>query len=220
MRRRRTLAALLCLLLALLGPFGAAAEESTWQTLCTQHGLEGTDVIAWLEIPGYPLCQPVMQHPIDDAFYARHAPDGSDDACGAVYVQAKYNASDFSDPVTLLYGSSASEEAPFGRLQEQYSGSFDDCRMIFLHTREGTQAYLVFAALPYSSVHILHYYNFRNARRYTSFFDSVFSTRALGMHLDRDSRPIAGSDQVIILSTGLRGDPLQRYLVMAKKISQ
>ena len=129
MRRRRTLAALLCLLLALLSPFGAAAEENTWQTLCTQYGLEGTDVIAWLEIPGYPLCQPVMQHPTDDAFYARHAPDGSENAYGAVYVQAKYNASDFSDPVTLLYGSSATEDAPFGRLQEQYSGSFDDCRI-------------------------------------------------------------------------------------------
>lgn len=38
------------------------------------------------------------------------------------------------------------------------------------------------------------------------------------MHLDEDNRPVAGKDRVLILSTGLRGDPLQRYLVMAKLI--
>ena len=37
------------------------------------------------------------------------------------------------------------------------------------------------------------------------------------MHLDENNRPEAGRDQVLILSTALRGDSLQRYLVMARR---
>lgn len=216
MRKPRVLALLLSALLY-LGSTGTA--ESPWEALCRQHGLTGDSVSAWLEIPGADLCEPVMRHPADDIFYASHAPDGSPDPFGALFVQARYNAGDLSDPVTIIYGSSAGAGAPLRDLQESYSGSFDACRILYLHTPAGTQEYLVFAALPYSSLHILHYYNFRLAKRYDSFFDSVFSTRALGMHLDGDNRPSAGIDQVVILSTALRGDPLQRYLVMAKRIS-
>lgn len=218
MRCTRVIALLLCTLLS-LGSVAATAENA-YQALCQQQGLQDAAVIAWIDIPGASICEPVMRHPNDDLYYSMHAPDGKESATGTLFVQAKYNAADFSDPVTLIYGSSASEEAPWGRLQELYSGSFDSCRLLYLHTPEETQEYLVFSALPYSSIHILHYYNFRIGRQYDSFFDSVFSTRALGMHLDEDNRPVSGKDQVIIFSTALRGDSLQRYLVMAKRIIQ
>lgn len=219
MRRNHTIVCLLLLLLAL--GIGSAAAESQYEALCSQHGLHSQNLIAWLDIPAASFCQPVMRHPNDDAYYAKRDANDRPNPNGALYVQAKYNAADFSDPVTLIYGGSAAEDAPFGNLQQLYSGSNSGkSRTVYLHTKEGSQEYLVFAALPYSSIHILHYYDFRIERRYTAFFNSVFSTRALSMHLDENSRPEAGKDQVLILSTGLRGDPLQRYLVMAKKISQ
>ena len=210
------LAVLLCLLLG-AGCVGAT-EVQSYQTLCEQYGLLNSEVIAWLEIPGFSFCEPIMRHPDNDSYYATHDANGNENAYGALYVQAKYNAADFSDPVTLIYGSSASSEAGFGNLQEWFSGYFEQGRHLFIHTPEMTQEYLVFAALPYSSIHILHYYDFGMERRYDSFFESVFYTRALGMHLDQKNRPESGKDQVIIFSTGLRGDPLQRYLVMAKRI--
>jgi len=196
-----------------------ASGETTYQSLCAQHNLNSADVIAWLEIPGAALREPVMRHPEDDTYYAGHGADGKENPFGALYVQAKYNAADFLDPVTLIYGSSMSETAPFGKLQQLYSGSFAQCRSVYMHLPEKTCEYVVFAAIPYTSIHILHYYDFTTERRYNSFFDSVFSTRALGMHLDEDNRPEAGKDCVVILSTGLRGDSLQRYLVMAKPVS-
>lgn len=208
-----------CLLLLFLAG-GVAAAENTYQSLCEQRGLENPDVIAWLEIPGASLCEPILRHPDDDAYYAKHDADGDELTYGTLYVQAGYNAADFSDPVTLIYGSSTVESAPFGKLQELYSGSFDQCRTLYVHTPESTDEYVVFAAVPHSSIHILYYYDFRSERRYNTFFDGVFSTRALGMHLDEDNRPEPGNDQVLILSTGLRGDPMQRYLVMAKLVTQ
>lgn len=216
MRRRGILAVLLSLLFCLT--VDCAAAQTALQLLCQQQNVKNPDVIAWLEIPGAEISEPVLCHPEDDGYYAKRSADGYSSAYGSLYIQAKYNAGDFSDPVTIIYGNSLSTSAPFGMLQELYSGSFSQCQNFYLHTQEATQEYAVFAAIPYSSVHILHYNNFLNERRYQKFFDDVFSTRALGMHLDEDNRPVAGKDRVLILSTGLRGDPLQRYLVMAKLI--
>lgn len=218
MKSRRLWILGLCLLMCLL--CGAAAAEGDFQRLNRQAGLENPHVAAWLEIPGASMSLPVMYHPTDDAYYGKHAPDGTDAPYGSVYIQARYNAAGFTDPVTILYGSSAAAGTPFRNLQERFSGRFDQCRSVFIHTQEGTREYVVFAAIPYSSVHILHYYDFRSTRRFDTFFDGIFSTRALGMHLDENNRPEPGADQVLILSTGLRGDSLQRYLVMAKLVTQ
>lgn len=197
-----------------------ALADASYQELCQQQKLTNPDIIAWVEIPGASYCEPVMRHPTDDSYYAKNGADGEANLYGSLYVQAKYNAADFSDPVTLIYGSSALNSAPLGLLQELYSGRYDRCRTLYLHMPEETHEYEVFAAIPYASIHILHYYDFRDAGRYESFFNSVFSTRALGMHLDEDKKPEPEKDQVLILSTGLRGDTLQRYLVMAKRVTQ
>lgn len=218
MRSKGWIALAVCLVLWTISAVTLA--ESTYQELCRQNGYKNPDIIAWLEVPGAAICEPVMRHPTDDSYYSAKAPDGKENRNGALYVQAKYNAGDFSDPVTMIYGNSTSETAPFYELQELYSGSFDACRTVYLHTPEATQEYEVFASVPHSSIHILHYYDFHSARRYKSFFDSIFSTRALGMHLMEEDRPQGGKDRVIILSTGLRGDPLQRYLVMAKTVKK
>lgn len=218
MRGRKVIAVwlMLCLLLAA----GSACAQGSFASLNSQNGITSPDAGAWLEIPGAHLSLPVMQHPEDDAYYASHDARGSESAAGALYTQKTYNVADFSDPVTIIYGSSAHDRAPFGRLQEMYSGSFDQCRTLYLHLPQETREYAVFAALPYSSIHILHYYDFRVERRYNSFFNSVFSTRALGMHLDEDNKPAHGTGHVIILSASLRGDKSQRYLVMAKQVTQ
>ena len=213
----RVLCAAMCLLL-LTGV--AAGARADYESLCRVADIAGTNVIAWLEIPGASVCEPVMRHGTDDVYYASHDAHGADSQYGTLFVQAGYNSADFSDPVTLIYGSSLREDAPFGMLQQMYSGSFNDCRQIWLHTPDGTREYRVFVAVPYSSIHILHYYDFQRERRFEDFFDDVFSTRALGMHLAEDSRPVYGGGQVLILSTGLRGDAMQRYLVMAGEVSK
>ena len=217
MRGRRIIAVwlMVCLLLAA----GSACAQSSYQTLCSQNGVTSPDAGAWLEIPSVGLTLPVMQHPQDDAFYASHDARGNESPTGTLYTQPTYNRADFSDPVTIVYGSSANEYAPYGRLQEWYSGSFDKCRTIYLHLPQETREYTVFAALPYSSIHILHYYDFSVARRYDSFFSTVFSTRALGMHLDESNKPAHGTGHVLILSASLRGDKSQRYLVMAGQVT-
>lgn len=208
----------ICLLAWCVWCMGAASAQTTYDVLCDESRLEKSNVTAWIEVKEASFCQPVMQHPQDDAYYSSHDSRDRESTGGALYTQASYNSREFSDPVTIIYGSSSKEGAVFRNLQELYSGHFDVCRKIYLHLPEETREYEVFAAIPYSSVHILHYYDFSMERRFTSFFDDVFSTRVLGMHLVEEDRPEIG-DKVLILSTGLRGDNLQRYLVMAKLVT-
>ena len=206
-----------CLLAWLIGGIYAAQAECQFDVLCSQNTVVREDVVAWIEIAGADIRWPIMRHASDDGFYSSHDASGVESPMGAVYMQGSYNAGDFSDPVTVLYGSSKQEGAPFRDLQELYSGYFKKSRIILLHLPEKTVQYGVFAAVPYSSTHILHYYKFNVERRYNAFFDDVYSTRQLGMHLDKAGRPEYG-EQVLILSTGLRGEPMQRYLVMAKRV--
>ena len=204
-----------CLLAWVIGCCGAALAESSFDALCAESSVNRTETAAWIEIPGGSFCMPVMRSAQDDAFYSGHDPSGRESEHGALYMQAAYNAADFSDPVTIIYGSSRTEGDPFRDLQEMYSGRFGELKDIRLHLPDKTLDYEVFAAVPYSSIHILHYYDFTVERRFAGFFDSVYTLRQLGMHLDEENRPAAG-DKVLILSTGLRGDRMQRYLVMAK----
>lgn len=204
---------------AVLMCFSWAYAQGRYDSLCDEANLSGEQVTAWLEIESAGFCQPVMQHPQDDVFYSGHDPYGEEMKGGCLFTQATYNARDFSDPVTIIYGSSSGEGTVFRDLQETYSGDLESNRNIFLHTPNGTQEYVVFAAVPYSAVHILHYYDFAVERKFTGFFDGVFETRLLGMQLAEEDRPETG-DRVLILSTGLRGDDMQRYLVMAKLVTQ
>ena len=196
----------------------ASAESSTYDALCEKSAVNREDAAAWLEISGTSFCQPIMQHSLDDSYYSTHNANDEESETGALYTQKTYNSKDFSDPVTIVYGSSQTDGAPFRNLQELYSGQFEDCREIMMYLPEETRQYEVFAAVPYSSIHILHYYNFSSEQRFESFFNSAYSTRLLGMHLVEENRP-EFEDKILILSTGLRGDKMQRYLVMAKLVT-
>lgn len=214
MKKYLRLCALLMLFLLLAN---TAAAENAYEAYCREHAVSNVNLTAVIEIPGVNTLWPVMQHPTDHAFYATHDMTDAENTVGTLYTQSAYNLKDFSDPVTLIYGGSGKENSPLRNLQEWYSGSFDACRTILLHLPDRTEEYTVFAAVPFSSIHILHYYNFRSEQRFVRFFDEVYQTRKLGMHLDTVLKPEPG-ERVLILSTSHRGDSEQRYLVMAKVI--
>lgn len=213
---RKTLMMLfaLCLLMS----FSGVTEESkSYEKLIEENRdtLTEENAIAFLEIPSIGLLLPVMQHPQDDGFYLKHNALGEESAQGALYTEKTYNEKDFSDPVTVIYGRRMDDQTMFGALQQLYSSSFDDAKDIYLYLPGEVRHYTAFAAVPFSNIHIMYSYNFRHSRMREAFFDEVFATRRPGVQLDDGLRPESG-DKVIILSTGLKGDATQRYLVIAK----
>ena len=209
-----------CICLALCMLLGISAfqeEEKTFESLAGQagEGISLDQLTAFIEIPGANILYPVMQHPTDDGFYLEHDPFGNESASGSLFTQVTYNSAFYTDPVTVIYGRRMDDESMFGGLQKLYSGSFESVREIKLYLPGEVREYTVCAAVPFSNIHIVHYYNFRLSRSFEAFFDEVYAVRRPGAQLVEAMRPEFG-ENVIILSTGLRGDATQRYLVIAK----
>jgi len=177
---------------------------------------KNSDIYAWLEIDGTNISYPIVQDPEDETFYLDHNSDRAYSANGAIFSEAIYNRTDLSDPVTLLYGHHMRDGAMFGNLQKYYSDAdfFADHGIIRVYTPEATLEYGVFAAIPYSSSHILYYNDFTDPEVFETFFDAIFNVRELGANFNEEYAPEVG-DRVLILSTCLIGNNTRRFLVMA-----
>lgn len=195
-------------------PTIAPATEATldFQTMWETN----PDICAWIEIEGTKVDYPVLQSPDDDNKYLNTAADGSYYIGGSIFTQATYNSRDFNDPVTLIYGHTMLSGTLFGQLQTTYSGAegFAEHREIRLYLPEEVRTYTVFAAVPYSNIHIPATYDFTKEYWFHNFFDSISDIRELGAQFDREITP-EYDDRVIILSTCMNEDSTRRFLVMA-----
>jgi len=176
------------------------------------------DIYAWIEVPGTKISYPVLQSATDDAFYLDHNEKKQSDVKGAVFSEHRFNGTDFSDAVTVLYGhnmSSKYQSRMFGELQalywdEEFLRNNDEI-VIYLPDRE--LHFEIFAALPFSRMHLLHYYYTEKQEPFELMIDNIYSTRLLNTVLLEDRRPVFG-DQLVVLSTCLSGDNRYRYLVI------
>ena len=172
------------------------------------------DIYAWIEIDGTDINHPVLQSATDDTYYLTHNSDGNYSAGGSIFTEKEYNAKDFSDPVTILYGHHTMTGAIFSHLQEYFSDPkfFEKDPVINIYTPEGQLQYHVFAAVPYSDDHLLYTHDFTDADVFNVFINTVFSVRDLGAHFNEEYRP-EPDDRVLILSTCYQGTS-GRFLVM------
>ena len=158
----------------------------------------------------------MLQSATNDEKYLTTAYNGSYYIGGSLFTQATYNSSDFNDPVTVIYGHTMPDGTLFGQLQSVYTNSwtFSSCSDIKLYVPGEVRHYKVFAAVPYSNIHIMYSYDFSQEYWYNLFFKHVLDTRTLGANFDTESTP-EFSDRVLILSTCINEDSTKRFLVMA-----
>ena len=178
--------------------------------------LTNPEIIAWLEIEGTYIDYPVLQSPDNDKKYLNRAYDGSWYVGGALFTEATYNSTDFNDPVTIIYGHTMPWSILFGSLQQNYSDSaaFRRNSDITLYLPDETRHYTVFAAVPFSKMHVMHTYDFSERYLFNTFFKQVGKIREIGANFNREAFPEWG-DRVLILSVCLNEDTTRRYLVMA-----
>lgn len=173
------------------------------------------DIYAWIRIPGTSVDYPIVQSATDDSFYLDHDSDKNYNVNGAIFSEHQYNRTDFTDSVTVLYGHNMASGAMFGDFQSLYwDREFlleNDSIEIYLPDREMT--FEICAALPYSRMHLLHYYHTEKEKPFNMFVDDLFSARTLSGVLIEERKPSFG-DQVLVLSTCLSGDNRYRYLVI------
>jgi len=179
------------------------------------------DIYAWLYIPDTEVNYPILQRAGDDGFYLNHNSEGKSNKAGAIFTEETYTETDFSDPVTLVYGHYVRSGILFGGLQTTYSTleGMETHRDVVVYLPDQELHYQVFAAVPHDMRHILYYNDFTDPDVFQAFLEQVLSVRSINASIDK-SVEVTVEDQLLILSTCLQGDSHQRYLVLAKRTDE
>lgn len=180
---------------------------------------ENPEIYAWLYIPNTDINYPLLQHDGDDAYYLNRDSEGNSNSNGALFTEHTYNGTDFTDPVTVVYGHHMRSGAMFGNLQAIYSepDGITDCGEIVVYLPDRELHFAVWAAVPYDNRHILYNFHFENEWAYNAFLNSVSSVREIDA-VYSDEVTVSTEDQLLILSTCLKGNSQKRYLVLAKRV--
>ena len=168
------------------------------------------NIYAWIRIPGTPVNYAVVQHSRNDLYYNNHGVDKSYYSGGSIFSQ-RYNAKDFQDPVTVLYGHNRKSKTMFAPLNDFASKEvFDAHPTVYIYTPKAVYEYTIFAAYPHSSEHLMVEHDFFDEAEFNAYFGSLKD--GIDTNYRRDLFPEAG-DKVLTLSTCYKSNRLQRYLV-------
>ena len=173
-----------------------------------------TDIKGWLEIPDTNITYPVVRHDTDNTFYLNHDSKGEYSAYGSIFME-NYNASDFTDRATILYGHYSAAGDYFGSLESTYSDrkQFEKYQYMKIYLPDQELTYKIFAALPHSNEHLLYYHDFSEDASYDDFIKEITQTKTLGAVIDETAVP-KNRENLLILSTCKKSDRTQRFLVI------
>ena len=205
-----------------INSFGYEMETyEEWTQLSFEELMDiNPDIYAWIYIPDTNVDYPVAQSMNgDDSFYLSHNIYRQYQFSGTIYSEFQ-NATDFSDPVTVLYGHNMLNGSMFATLHyftdEKF---FDEHTTCFILTRDKVYTYLIYAAYVYDDRHILNSNNFSDEDVLLNYFDSTLNPHTYsgnvreGVALDKDSR-------VLTLSTCTNGASNTRYLVQGVLVDE
>ena len=182
------------------------------------------DVVGYIMIPGTKVSYPILRSE-DNEYYLHHNMDGSRGYPGCIYME-NYNAADFEDSLTILYGHNMRNNSMFGTLEEY---KFEEYRLenpyIIIYLPEETRVYEVVVTSKYSNEHLLadnfikeadDTFTFcgLNGNENLEFIDDIKDYGAYGAYVD--SSNVEAEDKIIVLSTCTSHD--MRYIVGAKRI--
>ena len=178
------------------------------------------EIIGWIYMTNPYISQPILRSSSDDSYYLEHGPTGEYDRNGSFFIEGQYNGTDFSDPCTIIYGHRQSDGSMFGNLEATYDDLdiVSDSQYIVIYLPNETKIYHVIATVPYNIKHILYYNDFYSEAGYNDFINTVYSSTGSEVQLVNEGKPVFG-DRILILSTCLRTDRTQRFLVIGRELT-
>lgn len=177
------------------------------------------DIYAWIYIPNTHIDYPVFQHPTDNSYYLEHNIDGSEGYPGCIYTE-NYNAKDFSDPHTVIYGHNMRDTTMFSDLHlyedEEF---FENNRYVYIYTEDMVYAYKIFAAYQTNNAHQLLNYDFSDKNTVKSYLENTASRMEEPKVYDEDT-VFSEDDQILTLSTCVMKERQfhLRYLVQSLRL--
>lgn len=172
------------------------------------------DIYAWINIPDTVIDYPILQSGGEDgrSFYLTHDVNRKTSKYGGIYTQ-DYNATDFNDFNTLIYGHNMLNGTMFGSLKKYKNDNFfKNHQDIIIYMPNRILKYRVFAAYVFDDRHIMLSFDYSDELMREEYLETVFSCKKqLTSNFD-DTIFVGTNDKIITLSTCTSNDR-QRYLV-------
>ena len=175
---------------------------------------ENPDIYAWITILGTEVNYPVVQSPTDDFYYLNHDVDFSYAWQGSIYSEMQ-NSTNFSDPVTVLYGHQTDANTMFTSLHYfEDPDFFAEHETITVYSVGHVRTYRVISAYQFDDRHILNSFDFSNPEVLADYYDYVCNPNSLVMNV-REGAHLEVTDKIIQLSTclSLTDSSNKRYIV-------
>ena len=166
------------------------------------------DAVAWLEIPDLGISYPVMQGQ-DNTYYLTHAPDGSANAVGSIFLD---HTNAWDDAHLLVYGHTMQDGSMFGSLQKYTDESFytSGSDEVLLYTPAETRRYKIFAVQRVAPDAAIYTLGFGHDAIFEEFLEAI---QAGAMY--STGVPVNSADQVLTLSTCATMSGADRLVVSA-----
>ena len=178
---------------------------------------ENEDIYAWITVTDTTVDYPVLQHPTDNTYYLNNNIDGTPGYPGCIYTE-DYNAKDFSDKNTVLYGHNLKDKTMFSSLHNyEKEDTFSKDQYIYIWTENDVFVYKVFAAYEFNSNHLLLNYDYNNEYVYEQYIKDIFNVKDNGYGIAniKDDIDVTKEDRIITLSTCTTDhNSDQRFLVV------
>ena len=178
---------------------------------------ENEDIYAWITVTDTTVDYPVLQHPTNNEYYLNKNLDGSTGYPGCIYTE-NYNAKDFSDKNTVLYGHNLKDKTMFSSLHNyEDEETFAKDQYIFVWTESDLYVYRVFAAYEFNANHLLLNYDYSNEYVYEQYLKDIYSVadKDYGVANVNEDIEVTKEDRIITLSTCTADhNSNQRFLVV------
>ena len=135
------------------------------------------DIFAWLDIPDTTISYPILRSEKED-FYLTHNADKEESQYGAIYTQ-NYNAADFSDFNTIIYGHNMRNGSMFAAATNYKNRDFfEQNPNIYIYTEGHILTYEVFSAFLYDDKHLMYSFDFYDAASYNEFLQTCLAPQS------------------------------------------
>ncbi len=170
------------------------------------------DIYAWITIPETRVDYPIVQsYSEDDDFYLNHNIDKKYDINGSIYTE-KHNKTDFSDPVTVIYGHNMLDGSMFQTLHSfRDKNFFEENKYIYIYLPDRILTYTIVSAYKWDNRHILNSFDFSDSEVFTEYLETIENPNSL--EVNRRDFDLSTSDKILTLSTCIGNEKDYRYLV-------
>ncbi len=182
------------------------------------HGVND-EIYAWIKIPSTQVDYPIVQSRIDDNFYLERSIYKQPLKAGSIFTQS-HNLTDFSDPVTVIYGHNMRSGQMFANLHFfEDSAFFEQNEFFNIYIPGHILTYRVVSSFRYDNRHIMNSFDFSKSADLEAFQQTVLSPSAVVKNV-RDGITLNSESRLVVLSTCMSSSQKNsRYLVVGVLIS-